>query len=84
MEQHWKVRSLGRCVGLEGSSDPSEWMDRDSSAEGFMGVAVCSCLSKLQHMKILQESPHQVNLPTSRTVRAKAHTQSKCPSVVLS
>lgn len=41
----------------------SEWMDRDSPSEGFMGVAACSCLSKLQHMKILQEDPHQVPAP---------------------
>lgn len=42
---------------------PSEWMDGDSSTEGCMGVAACSCLSKLQHMKILQEGPHQVPAP---------------------
>lgn len=65
---------------------PSEWMDRDSSTEGFMGAAACSCLSNLQHMKILQEGPHQVrtlllNLPASRTVSVKAHTRSKHPSV---
>lgn len=42
---------------------PSEWMDRDSSTEGFMGVTACSCLSNLQHMKILQEGPQQVRAP---------------------